>query len=159
MQHLKIIRCNIQKPIATQKNSKDLQTARGWVRGVCCSSPGPSPSSSPEGVGNRTPELAGTLATAASLKSRGGGEELRSKGGGGGGLRSKEGLTYLVGAAAIAVSDRGSGSRVTRERGSHGGRGEGRNGGRTSGQGDRELVHGCGARPGGSLESRRAEWR
>jgi hypothetical protein len=42
--------------------------------------PDPSPSSSPEGGGNRTPELVGTLATAASLKFRGGGG-LRSRGG------------------------------------------------------------------------------
>jgi hypothetical protein len=51
--------------------------------------PGPSPSSSSEEGGNITPELAGTLVTAVSLRSRGGG-----------GLRSIRGTTYLIGAAA-----------------------------------------------------------
>ena len=61
----------------------------------------------------RTPELAGTLATATSLRSRGGrGRGFRSREGGGG-LRSKEGPTYLIGAAAVVlVSGVGSGSRV-----------------------------------------------
>jgi hypothetical protein len=48
----------------------------------------PSPSNLSEGGGNRTPELAGTLATAASFRSGGGG--------GGRGLRSRGGPTYLV---------------------------------------------------------------
>jgi hypothetical protein len=55
---------------------------------------GPSPSSSPEGGGNRTPELLGTLAIAASLRSRG--RELSSRGGEGRGeeeLKSREGPT------------------------------------------------------------------
>jgi hypothetical protein len=46
----------------------------------------PSPSNLSEGGGNRTPELAGTLATAASFRS----------GGGGRGFRSRGGPTYLV---------------------------------------------------------------
>jgi hypothetical protein len=40
------------------------------------------------GGGNRTPEIVGTLATAASLRSRGRG-----------GLRSRDGMAYLIGAA------------------------------------------------------------
>jgi len=57
---------------------------------------GPSPSSSPEGGRNRTLELTGTLATAVFPRSRGGG-------GGGGGLRSREGPSYLVGAATAVL--------------------------------------------------------
>ena len=64
--------------------------------------PGPSHSSSPERGGNRTPELAETLATAASL---------RSREGGGGGLRSRGGPTYLVEAAVVVlVSGGGTGA-------------------------------------------------
>jgi hypothetical protein len=49
-----------KKPIATRRNSKNVQTIRGWVRGTGCSNLGPSPSSSPERRGKRTLELAGT---------------------------------------------------------------------------------------------------
>jgi hypothetical protein len=55
--------------------------------------PVPSPSSSPEGEENRTPELAGMLAITAFLRSKGGG----------GGLKSRKRPTYLVGAAAIVL--------------------------------------------------------
>jgi hypothetical protein len=62
-----------------------------------------------------TPELAGTLATTVSLRSRVG-EGLRSRGGGGEGLRSRDGPTYLVGdTGAVLISDEGHGSWVARE--------------------------------------------
>jgi hypothetical protein len=68
---------------------------------------GSSPSSLLEEGGNRSTKVTGTLATAASLRSRGGG----GAGGGGEGLRSRGGMPYLVGAAAvILVSDGGAGA-------------------------------------------------
>jgi hypothetical protein len=68
--------------------------------------PGSSPSSLLEEGGNRSTKVTGTLATAASLRSRGGGGA-----GGGEGLRSRGGMPYLVGAAAvILVSDGGAGA-------------------------------------------------
>jgi len=71
-------------------------------------------------------ELAGTLAIAVPLRSRGGG--LRSRGGGGGeGLRSREGPIYLVGAAAVVLISSGG-----REGGSEGGRDGGSAGGGTA---------------------------
>jgi hypothetical protein len=72
-----------------------------------------------------TLELAGTLATAASLRSRGGGGEgaLRSRGGGGrGGLRSREEPTYLVGVAVVVLVSGGrSGTVSLGNRGTSGG--------------------------------------
>jgi ABC-type branched-subunit amino acid transport system ATPase component len=76
--------CNIRKYmlqypkklIANTKKKKDVQTVRGWAQGAGCSSPGPSPLSSLEGGENRTLELAGTLATTTSLRSRGRGGEV-----------------------------------------------------------------------------------
>ena len=101
-------------PLATQRNNKKcVQNSKGMgSRCRLLQPPGPSPLSSPKRGGNRTTEVAGTIATAASLRSRGGG--LRSRGGGGGairsrggrgggGLRSREGPTYLAGAAAAAL--------------------------------------------------------
>jgi hypothetical protein len=58
LQHLKKTHCNTGE---TEK--KNVQNC-----------PWPITSSSPEGGRNRTPELTGTLATAASLISKGGGE-------------------------------------------------------------------------------------
>jgi hypothetical protein len=104
-----------KNPLQHGKNSKKTYKT----------TPGASSSSSLEGGGNRISELTRTLATATSLRSRGGGGgRLRSREGGGalrsrgGGFRSREGPTYLVRAAAVVlVSCGGSGSRVAGERG------------------------------------------
>jgi hypothetical protein len=93
LQHPKI-------PLQHGETTKGVQNSKGDEFEVqAASAPHPSPSSLLEGGGNRTPELAGTLATATSLRSKGGG------GGGeeGGGLRSREGLANLVGAVVIVL--------------------------------------------------------
>jgi hypothetical protein len=81
LQHRKNICCNIKK---IHCNTEEIAKKK------CTKQPWPI-----------TLELARTLATVAPLKSRGGGGELRSKGGGG--LRSIEGPTYLVKAAAVVL--------------------------------------------------------
>jgi hypothetical protein len=118
----KIIYCNIsssstatlqktsitttQNPIATFENHllqhpKNPIATREKQKKTYKTAPGTSPLSLPEGGGNRTPELAGTLATAASLRFRGGG-----------GLGSRDGPTYLVGAAAIILVSGGGRTEV-----------------------------------------------
>jgi hypothetical protein len=102
--------CNIRK-LSISNIKKLIATREEQQKKACKTAPDPSPSSSPKGGGNRTPELTGTLATAASLRSKGGvgGGGLRSRGGalrsrgGGGGLRSREGPTYLIGAATVVL--------------------------------------------------------
>jgi hypothetical protein len=124
---------------------------------------GPSPSSLREGGGNRIPELAGTLATAASLRPRGGGRGLRSRGGGEEReLRFREGPTYLVGTAVVGLISGGD----ERDPGHWGARGrmevaeEARDGGRKGARADgvaASLRAGAVSRLGDGPESRRAE--
>jgi hypothetical protein len=61
--------CNIQKSFVAIFKKNPLQHGRNNKKRRTKTAPAPSPLSSPKEGGNRTPEFAETLATAASLRS------------------------------------------------------------------------------------------
>jgi hypothetical protein len=99
---LKIICCNIIKKLITTREKQKKRTKQPSAHHLRVRY-------REEGIG--PPKLAGTVAIAASLRSRRGGGE---------GLRSREEPTYLVGAAAIVLVSGGGRMEVVkggRERG------------------------------------------